>query len=101
MRIILARCSAIYTGKTATKLEVGDRVIMIKDDGSILIQNTSSGIKPKNYMPAGTIITETDSGKVLCATNTKTQETLEIFLHETNHDLTSRAKDDHRADTHV
>jgi RecB family endonuclease NucS len=87
MRIILARCSAAYFGRVDTKLEIGDRVILIKDDGSILIQDSHKGIKPKNWMGPGTVLAQEGGGQVLIATNEKTGERLEIFIDLVNHDI--------------
>lgn len=56
MRIIVAECSVIYTGRGDTTLAAAVRAIIIKDDGAISIHNDKSN-KPLNYMGKGNILT--------------------------------------------
>lgn len=49
MKLVVADCSAIYTGRGDTQLPRGVRSLLIKDDGSVSIHN-DTGIKPLNYM---------------------------------------------------
>lgn len=49
MEIIVAECSATYSGRSESTLERGKRAVIIKDDGSVSIHNDSSN-KPLNYM---------------------------------------------------
>lgn len=51
MRLIQATCTVDYKGRGETHLEQGERVILIKDDGSVLIHG-NTGLKPLNYMGA-------------------------------------------------
>lgn len=90
MRIIIASCSVIYTGRGDTTLPEAVRAIMIKDDGSISIHNDKSN-KPLNYMGKGYVLTETqENGYTKWAFDTR-KESLQILLNtifsDTDHQL--------------
>ena len=59
MRVVVADCSAIYTGRGDTQLPRGVRVLVIKLDGSVSIHN-DVGNKPLNYMK-GAVFSESFS----------------------------------------
>ncbi|WP_249010968.1 endonuclease NucS [Conexibacter sp. DBS9H8] len=59
MRLIVARCSAIYSGRLDTVLPESLRLIMIKQDGSVLVHADQGGYKPLNWMTPPTVIEET------------------------------------------
>ena len=52
MRIIVADCSAEYTGRLNASLPVAKRVLLIKADGSVLIFSELGSYKPLNWMVA-------------------------------------------------
>jgi endonuclease len=56
MRIIVGECEVHYFGRGETFLPKGDRVIIVKKDGSVSV-HANEGTKPLNYMPAGSILT--------------------------------------------
>lgn len=45
MLIIVGECSVDYMGRASSKLKLGERFVIIKEDGSILVH------RPKNYSP--------------------------------------------------
>lgn len=94
MRIITASCSAIYTGRGSTTLPARERVILVKDDGSVLIHN-ETGTKPLNYMGAKTVLTtkEDEQGQKVLMFDSR-RENLTITLHEITSDVTSPLSDD-------
>lgn len=49
MRIIQSDCEVIYDGRGHTELARGIRLVLIKDDGTVIIHRTT-GVKPTNYM---------------------------------------------------
>lgn len=80
MRIVVADCSAVYTGRGDTKLEKAVRAIMLKDDGAISIHN-DKGNKPLNYMGKGNIFSEElHDGNVIWNFDTR-KENLTLTLH--------------------
>ena len=52
MRIIVADCSAEYTGRLNATLPLAKRVLLIKADGSVLIFSELGAYKPLNWMAA-------------------------------------------------
>lgn len=81
MRIVIADCSAVYTGRGDTKLGQGVRAIIIKEDGAISIHN-DVGNKPLNYMGKGNLFTEEidDDGNIVWKFDT-TKENLTLTMY--------------------
>ena len=66
MRIIVADCSAEYTGRLNATLPLAKRVLLIKADGSVLIFSELGAYKPLNWMvaPCGMrVLRKEDSGE--------------------------------------
>src|SRR3979409_156949 len=55
MRLIVARCEVVYTGRLNARLPEALRLLMIKSDGSVMVHADHGGYKPSNWMtpPAG------------------------------------------------
>lgn len=80
MRVIIAECSAIYSGRGDTTLARGQRAILIKDDGSVSIHN-DLGNKPLNYMKTPVLVTgENELGEAVWTFDAR-HESLAITLH--------------------
>lgn len=79
MRIIQAECTLRYSGRCETFLEQANRLIVIKDDGSVMI-HVDSGIKPLNYMKSSSTIqfVEQDGGLSIYAANKKEELLIDI-----------------------
>ncbi len=91
MRLIVARCSAIYSGRLDTVLPEALRLLMIKEDGSVLIHADSGGYKPLNWMTPPTVIEEAGvplERIVVRKHAGKTEDRLEIVLTEVLSDVT-------------
>lgn len=86
MRIIQAECTLRYSGRCETFLEAANRLILVKDDGSVMI-HVDSGIKPLNYMKSSKDIqfVEQDGHQMLYAANKK--ERLIVDLLEIHQDI--------------
>lgn len=52
MLIVVGRCWVRYVGRATSKLEKGERVLMVKADGSVLVHR-ATGYEPVNWMPSG------------------------------------------------
>ncbi len=83
MRILVARCTIRYEGRLVTTLASGDRVVLMKSDGSVVI-NSAAGAKPVNYMSGPTIVRE--EGRTIVITRTATNETLTVEIEEVHAD---------------
>jgi endonuclease len=51
---LFGRCSVAYDGRASSVLEPGDRHLMCKPDGSVLV-HTDEGQKPVNWQPPGCV----------------------------------------------
>ncbi|MHA1238159.1 MAG: endonuclease NucS [Candidatus Odinarchaeia archaeon] len=49
---IVGNCKIIYDGRASSYLDFGERVILIKKDGSLLVHR-SIGVAPQNWQPPG------------------------------------------------
>ena len=90
MRLIVARCSAIYSGRLDTILPEALRLIMVKADGSVLLHADAGGYKPLNWMTPPTVIEEDGSPPeriVVRKRAGKTEDRLEITLMDVLSDV--------------
>lgn len=81
MRIVIAKCSAFYTGRTETETNPAIRAIIIKDDGAVSV-HCDVGNKPLNYMGAKNKFTETLEEDTVVWSFDTTTENLTLRLHE-------------------
>lgn len=82
MRIVVAECSVLYSGRGDTTMDKAIRSIMIKNDGAISIHNDVSN-KPLNYMGKDNVFTETidEQNKTTTWRFDARKEYLEITLY--------------------
>ena len=52
--LIVGNCWVHYVGRASSKLEPGERILIIKEDGSLLVHR-STGYEPVNWQPPGCI----------------------------------------------
>lgn len=100
MRLIQAECAIEYEGRCHTFLGYAVRLVMIKEDGSVLVMN-DKGIKPLNYMmnvkSTNTVVSSTGA-PILIVEGRK--ETLRIHLQNVLQDIyLPFAEDDDMAKT--
>jgi len=50
--IIVGNCRVDYRGRASSKLEAGERIVLIKEDGSVLVHRPT-GYEPVNWQPPG------------------------------------------------
>ncbi len=56
MRLIVARCEVVYSGRLDAVLPEAVRLLMLKSDGSVLVHADTGGFKPQNWMTPPTVI---------------------------------------------
>lgn len=80
---VAARCTIDYQGRAESRLPSGERLLMFKPDGTLLV-HTSTKLKPVNWQPPGcTFSAGREDGKiVLTACREKPKETVRITLEE-------------------
>jgi endonuclease len=88
MRLLVARCEVLYTGRLTARLPEALRLLVFKADGSVLVHDDSGGYKPLNWMTPPTVIEEADDGIVVRKRAGKTEDRLEIRLAEVLSDVT-------------
>ncbi len=82
MRLIVARCEVRYSGRLDAFLPESTRLLILKDDGSVLVHADAGGYKPLNWMTPPTVIE--DGGDVLVVRKRagRSEDRLEIRLLE-------------------
>ena len=88
MRLIVARCEVRYTGRLSAYLPEATRLLMLKDDGSVLVHGDAGGYKPLNWMTPPTVVEEDESALVVRKRAGKSEDRLEIRLLEVLSDVT-------------
>jgi RecB family endonuclease NucS len=83
--MLIARCSATYSGRLSSTLASGVRLVMVKADGCVAVHADIGAYKPLNWMNAPNTVTELEDRWVV--TN-PSGERLEILLEEVLQDLT-------------
>ena len=79
--LILGNCWVNYKGRASSKLEPGERVVMIKEDGSVLVHRPT-GYEPVNWQPPGcTFQTSVDDDVLqIKAVRRKPSESVSLFF---------------------
>ena len=88
MRLIVARCEVRYSGRLNAYLPESTRLLMLKDDGSVLIHADAGGFKPLNWMTPPTVIEDGGDAIVVRKRAGRSEDRLEIRLVEVLSDVT-------------
>jgi len=79
--LILGNCWVNYKGRASSKLEPGERVVIIKEDRSVLVHRPT-GYEPVNWQPPGCILKTSVDDDVLQinAIRSKPSESVRLFF---------------------
>lgn len=80
--LLIAKCSVSYYGRSRTELGSGDRLIVIKEDGSFLV-HSKTGYAPVNWQPSGARVTaylSADGRVIVEATRAQPYERVRVFI---------------------
>jgi RecB family endonuclease NucS len=88
VRLIVARCEVVYSGRLSAVLPEALRLLMLKDDGSVMVHADSGGFKPQNWMTPPTVIEEEPGLMVVRKRAGKSEDQLEIRIAEVVSDVT-------------
>jgi RecB family endonuclease NucS len=88
MRLIVARCEVVYTGRLTTVLPEALRLLMLKSDGSVMVHADTGGFKPQNWMTPPTVIEEDGARIVVRKHAGATEDRIEIRIAEVLSDVT-------------
>jgi len=103
MRLVIADCSVDYAGRLTAHLPRAKRLLLLKNDGSILVHSDSGSYKPLNWMnPPCTIERKeaSDEARELGVVETwlvqqlKSADMLQINIFEIHDDLEHHLGDD-------
>ncbi|MEM2146231.1 MAG: endonuclease NucS [Candidatus Jordarchaeaceae archaeon] len=80
--LLVGNCWVDYQGRASSKLEPGERIVIIKGDGSVLVHR-SRGYEPVNWQPPGCILQAYRDGVflVIKAIKRSPRETVSIFFN--------------------
>jgi RecB family endonuclease NucS len=96
VRLVIARCQVDYAGRLTAHLPMATRLIMVKNDGSVLVHSDGGSYKPLNWMSPPARLREgtSDDGRAEWLVHGKDGPdggTLRILIDEvlsdTRHDL--------------
>lgn len=97
LAVLVGRCKVAYEGRAASKLSEGDRLLVIKPDGTFLVHQ-NKGMAAINYQGPGTAVSTKldDTELVLTAENTrpKIKEKIEVRFYEVYSAESFALKDD-------
>ena len=91
MKIVIAKCSVDYAGRLSAHLPLATRVLMLKQDGSLLVHSDGGSYKPLNWMspPCSIETLEPDELQVEAGVtevwrvlHAKTADMLVVSIHE-------------------
>jgi RecB family endonuclease NucS len=90
--LLLASCSVEYEGRGASRLGQGDRLIVIKHDGAVLVHRPT-GYSPVNWQPESHVINiDIDKETIMIrSVRRRPREVLTIIIHKVY--LAARAKE--------
>ncbi|MEM2103543.1 MAG: endonuclease NucS [Candidatus Bathyarchaeia archaeon] len=79
--LLIGNCRVNYRGRAASKLDPGERILIIKEDGSLLVHR-SVGYEPVNWQPPGCIFHTQAENNVLeiHAVRQKPPESVQVFF---------------------
>ncbi|MDX6486083.1 MAG: endonuclease [Gaiellaceae bacterium] len=88
MRLLVARCEVLYTGRLTARLPEAVRLLMFKSDGSFLVHDDAGGFRPLNWMTPPTMVE--DDGRLIVVRKRagKSEDRLEIRIAEVLSDVT-------------
>jgi len=92
--VILGNCKVEYEGRASSTLEWGNRLVIVKSDGSVLVHRPI-GYEPVNWQPSNCVFQVeilTDKLKIK-ASRLHPNETLNIFFETIHHILISNLPD--------
>jgi hypothetical protein len=88
VRLVIAKCQVDYAGRLTAHLPMSTRLIMVKNDGSVLVHSDGGSYKPLNWMspPCKVVEGSSEDGTVEWTVTGKDDDTLRILLEEVLHD---------------
>jgi RecB family endonuclease NucS len=81
--IVAGNCKVLYSGRAKSTLEPGERMLIIKEDGSLLVHRPV-GYEPVNWQPSGSVFhVQTKAGAIeVHAVRQKPRENVRVIFDE-------------------
>ena len=91
----ICRCRVRYSGRAEASIGLGDRSVMVKQDGTVLTHRPYGG-NPVNYMRKGAIPTFEQIGDIVFMKvyHPKTRELLTLEIHNIHHFYSQKLSDE-------
>jgi endonuclease len=88
VRLVVARCQVDYAGRLTAHLPMATRLLMVKNDGSVLVHSDGGSYKPLNWMSPPCRLAEgvSEDGVTEWLVTGKDDDTLRILIEEVQHD---------------
>ena len=88
------KCKIVYSGRAEAELGKGDRLVSVKQDGTIFVHQPEGG-NPINYMKAGgrVELIKKDYGVLFKAHNSTTKEYLELEISRVYNFMSKKLED--------
>ncbi len=93
--VAAAECEVYYSGRSFSRLGRGERLIILKPDGSVIVHRPR-GYSPVNYQPQGSALTVTlEDGKLhVRSARPRPLEVMDIYVYRVLHVFTAKLHDD-------
>jgi RecB family endonuclease NucS len=100
--LIIGKCRVDYEGRASSTLEWGERVTIVKEDGSVLVHRPT-GYEPVNWQPPKCVVSVklVDSGVVVTASRSQPREKVSIEFQQISLAVTGRLADQGEFALHV
>lgn len=81
--LVIGNCRVDYEGRASSTLEWGERIAMVKQDGSVLVHRPT-GYEPVNWQPPKCVVKVklNDSGLIVSASRSQPRENVSIEFQE-------------------
>jgi RecB family endonuclease NucS len=92
--LVIGSCRVDYEGRASSTLEWGERMTMVKQDGSVLVHRPT-GYEPVNWQPPKCVVKVklNDSGMVLSASRSQPRENVSIEFQKISLTVTGNLAD--------
>jgi RecB family endonuclease NucS len=88
VRLVIARCSVDYVGRLTAHLPMAPRLLMVKNDGSVLVHSDGGSYKPLNWMSPPCKLNEAPgTWTVTNKVGERLLITIDEVLHDSSHEL--------------
>ncbi len=83
--LLIGACQVDYKGRAESKLDLGERILVIKEDGAVLVHR-STGYEPVNWQPEGCLFQSRlkDDRLVIRAVRSRPREVLTLTYNRVN-----------------